>query len=344
MTNHSLFLVATAAALAPTGYGFAPPHMLRPLLSHFSSSSSSSSSPSLGMFTGIIEEVGEVLTLETKNDMLLWDGSRGTGTEMLIKGNIVLDGAYLGCSICVNGVCLTATEIDMNAKTFRVGLAPETLRRSNLGSLSTTTSATTTTQMDDTTNEQQRRKVNLERASEIGGRNSGHFVQGHVDDVGTIIDRWEDANSLYYKVSLPPEHMRYIVEKGFVAVDGTSLTVCNVGVDWFSVMLVEYTQKKIILPDKMVGDTVNIEVDVLGKYSESAWGAFMPKMEMLERKVQELEEKVMRLEGGRGAGSSRGQVIGEVIPRNLSATRDTSNSGDGTDWVRTKQTFYNTNY
>ena len=98
--------------------------------------------------------------------------------------------------------------------------------------------------------------------------------------------------------------MRYIVEKGFVAVDGTSLTVCNVGVDWFTFMLVEYTQKKIILPDKMVGDTVNIEVDVLGKYSESAWTAFMPKMEMLEQKVQELEEKVMRLEGGRGAGSS----------------------------------------
>ena len=300
------------------------------------------------MFTGIIEEVGEVLTLETKNDMLLWDGSRGTGTEMLIKGNIVLDGAYLGCSICVNGVCLTATEIDMNAKTFRVGLAPETLRRSNLGSLSPTTSSSSTTRTDiaNEQHQQQRRRVNLERASEIGGRNSGHFVQGHVDDVGTIIDRWEDANSLYYKIALPPEHMRYIVEKGFVAVDGTSLTVCNVGVDWFTFMLVEYTQKKIIIPDKMVGDTVNIEVDVLGKYSESAWGAFMPKMEMLERKVQELEEKVMRLEGGRDAASSRGQVIGEVIPRHLNATRDIHNNerGDGTDWVRTKQTFYNTNY
>ena len=252
-----------------------------------------------------------------------------------------------------------------------------------------------------------RRKVNLERASEIGGRNSGHFVQGHVDGVGTIIDRWFDENSLFYKVSLSNEHMRYVVPKGFVAIDGTSLTVCDVGRGhgpssspsgtaeedddgWFTFMLVEYTQKKIIIPDKVVGDTVNVEVDVLGKYSERAWGSFVPKMEELERKVKMLEDKVMRLEGTggvEGGGGSDAMVdlvpcidvpsvgdpikCGDVVPapfaaaaaaaaagerwvraeqeylhgdgKDLNPKRDNRN-GSGTDWVRTKQAFYDTNY
>ena len=96
--------------------------------------------------------------------------------------------------------------------------------------------------------------VNLERASEIGGRNSGHFVQGHVDGVGKIIDKWEDEDSLFFKVRVDPDLLRYIVPKGFVAVDGTSLTVCEVDSrveeSWFTFMLVEYTQKKIIIPNK----------------------------------------------------------------------------------------------
>eukprot|EP00984_Skeletonema_dohrnii_P017418 scaffold7913_cov100-Skeletonema_dohrnii-CCMP3373.AAC.1 len=226
------------------------------------------------MFTGIIEEMGEVISLETRDDMTLWDGSKGKGTEMVLKGDIVLDGAYLGCSISVNGVCLTATEIDEDAKTFKVGLAPETLRKTNLG----------------TYVPESQQRVNMERASEIGGRNSGHFVQGHVDNVGTIMDQWIDENSLFFKIAFPYEFMRYVVPKGFIAIDGTSLTVCDVhsegedGENWFTFMLVEYTQKKIILPSKKVGDTVNVEVDVLGKYSERAWEAFVPKMEALETK------------------------------------------------------------
>jgi riboflavin synthase len=289
------------------------------------------------MFTGIIEEMGEVISLETKDDMTLWDGSKGKGTEMVLKGDIVLDGAYLGCSISVNGVCLTATEIDEDAKTFKVGLAPETLRRTNLG----------------TYVPQSKQRVNLERASEIGGRNSGHFVQGHVDDVGTIIDQWIDENSLFFKISFPYEFMRYVVPKGFIAIDGTSLTVCDVhsegedGENWFTFMLVEYTQKKIILPSKKVGDTVNVEVDVLGKYSERAWEAFVPKMEALETKVKQLEARLQELEGAPKSGAPRSVNYGETVGlHDVAATAATATAPEKRDtekWVRAEQTFINAN-
>ena len=178
------------------------------------------------------------------------------------------------CSICVNGVCLTATELQN--ETFKVGLAPETLRRTYLGSLN------------------EGEPVNLERASEIGGRNSGHFVQGHVDGVGEIINKWEDEDSLFFKVEVKKDLIRYIVPKGFIAIDGTSLTVCEVDSkeSWFTFMLVEYTQKKIVIPNKDIGEPLNIEVDVLGKYSESAMAAVLPRIEELEQKVQYLEAKL----------------------------------------------------
>lgn len=178
----------------------------------------------------------------------------------------------------MNGVCLTATEL--NDGEFKVGLAPETLRRTYLGNLNSGDS------------------VNLERASEIGGRNSGHFVQGHVDGVGTIIDRWTDEDSLFFKVKVDTEILRYIVPKGFIAIDGTSLTVCEVNSlpeeSWFTFMLVEYTQKKIIIPQKDIGGLLNIEVDVLGKYSESALANIMPRVEQLEARVKELEEQLAK--------------------------------------------------
>ena len=210
---------AAALLLAPTVHGFARPTPPLPAALAATTRTSTSTSTSRGMFTGIVEEVGEVLSFETRDDMVLWDGSRGAGTEMVIGCGVVMDGAYPGCSICVNGACLTATELDFEAGTFRVGLAPETLRRTDLGSYAARGGR----------GGGGRRRVNLERASEIGGRNSGHFVQGHVDGVGTIVDRWSDENSLFYRVSLPDEHMRYVVPKGFVAVDGASLTVCDVG-------------------------------------------------------------------------------------------------------------------
>jgi len=260
-------------SLATASMGFAPTSMKNTKLH-----SSTKAPTSRFMFTGIIEEMGTVVELVERDDMVLWDGSVGTGTELTVKGNVVLDGAYLG--IAVNGVCLTATELDND--TFKVGLAPETLRRTYLGSLNSGAS------------------VNLERASEIGGRNSGHFVQGHVDGIGAIIDRWTDADSLFYKVRVDNDIMRYIVEKGFVAIDGTSLTVCEVNrrpdEQWFTFMLVDYTQKKIIIPDKVVGDPLNIEVDVLGKYSESALANIMPRVEELETKVKDLEAQLLKLQ------------------------------------------------
>lgn len=125
------------------------------------SDSCSTRSLVLLMFTGIVEEMGTVVSLEERDDMPLWDGTKGKGTELTVEADVALEDAYLGCSICVNGVCLTATELKDNK--FKVGLAPETLRRTYLGTL------------------KKGDHVNLERASEIGGRNSGHFVQGHVD-------------------------------------------------------------------------------------------------------------------------------------------------------------------
>jgi riboflavin synthase len=181
------------------------------------------------------------------------------------------------CSICVSGVCLTATELDLPKKQFKVGLAPETLQRTYFSNL------------------QPGQAVNLERASEIGGRNSGHFVQGHVDATGTIIERTPDRDSLRIKIRVDdPALLRYIVPKGFIAIDGTSLTVIdtNTNEQWFTFMLVEYTQKKIIIPAKPVGDKVNIEVDVLGKYSETAMAALLPRLEALEARVESLERQV----------------------------------------------------
>lgn len=227
------------------------------------------------MFTGIVEEMGTVVSLKERDDMLLWDGSKGSGTELSIKSSVMMEGAYLGCSICVSGVCLTATELDMDKNIFKVGLAPETLRRSYLGLL----------QAGDA--------VNLERASEIGGRNSGHFVQGHVDGIGEIIDRWQDEDSLFFKVRVTPDILKYTVPKGFIAIDGTSLTVCEVDFteQFFTFMLVGYTQHKIIIPTKLVGGKVNIEVDVLGKYSDNALAALVPRLEALEARVESLERE-----------------------------------------------------
>jgi riboflavin synthase len=164
----------------------------------------------------------------------------------------------------------------MENNIFRVGLAPETLRRTYFEELKNGDA------------------VNLERASEIGGRNSGHFVQGHVDGTGEVMDRWQDENSLFYKIRVAPELIKYIVGKGFIAIDGTSLTVVEADTkeNWFTFMLVDYTQKKIIIPAKMVGDKVNLEVDVLGKYSENSLAILLPRLEALEAKVESLEKEV----------------------------------------------------
>jgi riboflavin synthase len=237
------------------------------------------------MFTGIVEDMGTILQLEERDDIPSWDGSGITsGTVMTIQASsdVILDqSAYVGCSISVSGVCLTVTSFDSATKQFTVGLAPETLRKTYFGFTKNGKLLGS--------------KVNLERASEIGLRNSGHFVQGHVDDIGTIVDRVTDKDSLLFRIQVTPYLMSYIVPKGFIAIDGTSLTVIDTDVEacTFTFMLIEYTQKKIIIPMKQIGEVVNIEVDVLAKYSEATIRqSVLPRIDVLEGKVKQLEAQL----------------------------------------------------
>lgn len=220
------------------------------------------------MFTGIVEDMGTIIAFEERSDIPAWDGSLSNDTNSTVMtiqtSHVILSdpqSAYLGCSICVSGVCLTATHIDFSQQQFTVTLAPETLRKTYFGRLSPQLLKGS--------------RVNLERAAEMSGslgRNSGHYVQGHVDDVGTIVNRQNDNDSIVYTIKVPIEVMLYIVPKGFIAVDGTSLTVIDTdpSAQTFSLMLIPYTQQHIILPSKQIGDHVNIEVDVLSKYAVAA--------------------------------------------------------------------------
>ena len=190
------------------------------------------------MFTGLVEEIGSV------TDAREYDGHY----DLTVEAKTVLDGVILGDSICINGVCLTVTKFD--DRSFTVGLAPETLSRTNLGDLNSGD------------------PVNLERSLLPTTRMGGHFVQGHVDATGVIKSFRPDRDALWLEVETDPELMKYIVTKGYIAIDGTSLTVVDTGPDWFNVTLIDYTQGKIILPQKKPGDRVNLEVDILAKYAE----------------------------------------------------------------------------
>ena len=229
-------------------------------------------SPVLMVFSGIVEEMGDVVSLTHDKEMTMWDGSVGRGTELVVDGPVAATGAYIGCSIAVNGVCLTATalEIDDRAQRFSLGLSPETLRRTNLGELV------------------EGAKVNLERSLAADGRNSGHYVQGHVDGTGTVKKTWVEGDSLWVEIAAPPDLLACIVPKGYIAVDGTSLTVCDVTDESFTLMLIEHTQKCIVLPLRDVGDAVNLEVDVIAKYARRSVGDF----DALQKRVAELEKKL----------------------------------------------------
>lgn len=190
------------------------------------------------MFTGLVEEIGSVAAVSREQG----------GYQLTIAARTVLDSVREGDSINVNGVCLTVT--DFNAATFRVGLAPETLARTNLEALAPGDG------------------VNLERAALPTTRLGGHYVQGHIDATGRIRAFRRDADALWMTIAAPAELMRYIASKGYIAIDGASLTVVHVGEDWFDVTLVAYSQDKLILPRKKPGDRVNLEVDILAKYVE----------------------------------------------------------------------------
>ena len=186
------------------------------------------------MFTGIVEEVGIVRALQSG--------------RLSISATEVLKGTRLGDSIAVNGTCLTVTNI--GHKTFSVDIMPETLRRTNLGALLPG------------------QGVNLERSLAADGRFGGHFVQGHVDGTGKIISVVPQGEALLMEVAAPPDIMRYLVEKGYIAVDGISLTIIRCDASSFAVSLVVYTQKHTTFGGKRVGEVVNLEVDIMAKYVE----------------------------------------------------------------------------
>jgi len=186
------------------------------------------------VFTGIIEEIGRVTSAQPRN--------------LVITASDVLHGMELGGSIAVNGVCLTIT--NFNANSFSVDIMPETLRRTNLGLL----------QAGDS--------VNLERPLTLEKELGGHLVQGHVDDTGRVASISRDGEEVAIRFEAPSRVMYYIVEKGFVAVDGVSLTVVSRDTSSFRVSIVEYTQKHTTLGDKRMGDLVNLEVDIIAKYIE----------------------------------------------------------------------------
>jgi riboflavin synthase len=186
------------------------------------------------VFTGIVEEVGSVAS--------------APGDRLVIAASQVLQGMQSGSSIAVNGVCLTVT--DFSSKSFSVDVMPETLRRTNLGRLHT------------------RDRVNLERPLALGGQVGGHLVQGHVDDTGRLASITGESEAVLLRFEASPEVMRYIVPKGFIAIDGVSLTVTSRDTNSFRVSIVDYTRQHTILGSKKVGDMVNLEVDIIAKYVE----------------------------------------------------------------------------
>ena len=194
------------------------------------------------MFTGIVEEVGRLKSLDGPLES---DGARG----ITIEAKKVMDGLKLGDSIAINGACLTVVGLDNGS--FSVDLAPETLRRTNLGSMEAGCG------------------VNLERPLAITDRLGGHFVQGHVDATGEVISTRPEGDCMLMGFRAPEKLMLYIVEKSFVGVDGISLTVVQKRAASFSVSVIPYTLNCTVLKDRRVGDLVNLEADILAKYVES---------------------------------------------------------------------------
>ena len=188
------------------------------------------------MFTGIVEEVGAVKKLEKRSNIF----------HLVIEGKIVLEDIKKGDSLSVNGCCLTVTKIDK--KNIYFDLSTETAQKTNLMSL----------KVDE--------KVNLERALRVNDRLGGHFVTGHVDSLGKITSKKARANSIFWQISIARDLKKYIVPKGSIAVEGVSLTVNEVSDECFTVCIIPHTIKNTNLVYKKIGDKVNIEVDMLGKY------------------------------------------------------------------------------
>ena len=190
------------------------------------------------MFTGIVEELGQVVSIEPQAD----------AARLTISGPTVVAGAGHGDSIAVNGVCLTV--VDTDGTSFTADVMAETLARSSLGALVAGS------------------RVNLERPVTLADRLGGHLVQGHVDGTGSIVSRAPAEHWELVRISLPADLARYVVEKGSITVDGVSLTVVEVGPDWFTVSLIPTTLELTTLGRKQAGEPVNLEVDIIAKYVE----------------------------------------------------------------------------
>jgi len=186
------------------------------------------------VFTGIIEEVGKIISARPGN--------------LAIAAGDVLQGIERGASMAINGACLTVTNFDRNS--FSVDVMPETLSKTNLGLLKAGD------------------RVNLERPLPLGGRLGGHMVQGHVDATGRVTSVARSGEAMTFGFDAPPQLMPYIVEKGFIAIDGVSLTVVSKNTTSFQVSVVDYTRQHTTLGSRRVGDVVNLEVDIIAKYVE----------------------------------------------------------------------------
>ena len=192
----------------------------------------------VGVFTGIVEELGEVVSLEQAPD----------SARLTVRGPLVTSDAATGGSIAINGVCVTVT--GTSDGTFSADVMGETLSRSSLGSLAAGAA------------------VNLERPMRLDARLGGHLVQGHVDGTGTILDRSAGDRWDVIRIAVPADLARFMVHKGSIAVDGVSLTVSALGRDWIEVSLIPETLARTTLGRRQPGETVNLEVDVIAKYVE----------------------------------------------------------------------------
>ena len=190
------------------------------------------------MFTGLVEECGRVVGLHR----------RGHAADLVVEAPVVSQDARIGDSIAVNGCCLTVVRIEGNQLTFEA--VPETLDRTTLGDL------------------RAEAKINLERSLAVGARLGGHFVQGHIDGVGTITSVETVENAVVMSIETPSQLRRYLVEKGSVAVDGVSLTVASLTPVGFTIWTIPHTREVTTLGSRKPGDGVNLECDLLGKYVE----------------------------------------------------------------------------
>ncbi len=194
------------------------------------------------MFTGLVEEIGSIQSVQKSVK----------GAKLMIQAHKVLQDVSIGDSIAINGICLTVTTF--SSEGFTADVMGETMDKTNLKYL------------------QSGSKVNLERALRVGDRLGGHFVSGHIDGVGTIQNYEKEDNAVWITISAPTELLKYMIYKGSITVDGVSLTVASVSQEGFKISIIPHTKESTTLIDKKIGDKVNLECDMIGKYIERFMG------------------------------------------------------------------------